>query len=308
MLGLAVFLLLSAVVAAAPARAATPAAPTGLAPANGASVLAPFTISWAPVNDPTGTIAYNWKLSPTSTFAAVIQQGSTTPPVTQAVVSGLANGTYFWRVQAVNSLAQGTWSATRSVLVTGVGPTSPGTPTLNPPLGGTTKFHPFESIRFTWSAAALASTYTFEVASSSLPQFPVLTTRVHMTGITGTSTQTTIADFCNGCEQGNYLARVYAVSATGIRGVPSATVAFSVFYNNPLPAPPVPLTPIGGKVVTDPVTLTFSPSPNPQELGYEVEVARDAKFTSIELDFLSFTAPTHDLVNLRSGTKFWRVR
>ena len=101
------------------------------------------------------------------------------------------------------------------MLVTGAGPTSPGTPTLDPPLGGTTKFHPFESITFTWTAVAGAATYTFEVANASLPQFPVLTTRVHQDNIVGTTTQTTIADFCNGCEQGNYLARVYAVSAAG---------------------------------------------------------------------------------------------
>ena len=182
--------------------------------------------------------------------------------------------------------------------MTGVGPTSPGTPVLNPPLGGTTKFHPFETIRFTWSAVPTAATYTFEVANANLPQFPVLTTRVHMDNIVGTSTSTTIADFCNGCEQGNYLARVYAVSAAGIRGVPSATVAFSVFYNNPLPPPPTPLSPVGGVTVTDPVTLNFSPSPNPQELGYEVEVSRNAAFTSIEDDFPFFTDPTHDEVNL----------
>jgi hypothetical protein len=295
-------------VSASSAQASTPVAPVIQAPANGASVLAPFTISWSAVSDPIGVNAYNWQLSPASTFATVIQQGSTTADKTQATVSGLANGTYFWRVQAVNNVAQGVWSAARSVLVTGVGPTSPGTPTLNPPLGGTTKFHPFESIVFTWTSVPTAATYTFEVANATLPQFPVLTTRVHLDNIVGTTTQTTIADFCNGCEQGNYLARVYAVSATGIRGVPSATVAFSVFYNNPLPAPPGPISPAGGVTVTDPVTLKFSPSPNPQELGYEVEVSRSSTFASIEDDFPFFTAPTHDEVNLVAGQTYWRVR
>jgi hypothetical protein len=56
------------------------------------------------------------------------------------------------------------------------------------------------------------------------------------------------------------------------------------------------------------VTLNFGPSSNPQELGYEVEVSRNAAFTSIEDDFPFFTAPTHDEVNLTSGAKFWRVR
>ena len=208
----------------------------------------------------------------------------------------------------MNAVAQGAWSSARSFVVIGVGPTSPGTPTLSPPLGGTTQFHPFEEIRFTWTPAAGAATYTFEVASSSLPQFPVLTTRIHLDNITGTSTQTTIADFCNGCEQGNYLARVYAVTADGIRGVPSNTVAFSVFYSNPLPPPPTPLSPVGGVTVTDPVTLRFGPSPNPQELGYEVEVSQSSTFASIEDDFPFFTDPSHDEVNLKPGKSFWRVR
>jgi hypothetical protein len=309
MSGLAVAAMLVAGLATAQvAQASTPVAPVAQAPANGASVLAPFTISWSPVSDPVAVTAYNWQVSPTSTFAAVIQLGSTTSPKTQATVSGLANGTYFWRVQAVNNVAQGAWSAARSVLVTGVGPTSPGTPTLNLPLGGTTKFHPFESITFTWTAAPGAATYTFEVASTSVPQFPVLTTRVHMDNIVGTTTSTTIADFCNGCEQGNYLARVYAVAAGGIRGVPSATVGFSVFYNNPLPAPPKPLSPINAVAVTDPVTMNFSPSPNPQELGYEVEVSHDSTFKTVEVDFPFFTAPTHTELSLTPGPTFWRVR
>jgi hypothetical protein len=307
-LGVVATLLIGLVFAAPSAQASTPVAPVVVAPANGASVLVPFTISWSAVSDPIGINAYNWQVSPTSTFATIVQQGSTTSPKTDATVSGLANGTYFWRVQAVNNVAQGTFSAARSVLVTGAGPTSPGTPTLNPPLGGTTKFHPFESIVFTWTAVPGAATYVFEVANALTPLFPVLTTRVHQDNIVGTTTQTVIADFCNGCEQGNYLARVYAVSAAGIRGVPSPTVAFSAFYNNPLPAPPMPTSPVGGVTVTDPVTLNFSPSSNPQELGYEVEVSRNAAFTSIEDDFPFFTAPTHDEVNLTSGVKFWRVR
>src|SRR5215217_4886026 len=40
--------------------AAAPPAPTPLSPADGASVLVPFTIAWSAVSDPTGIVAYNW--------------------------------------------------------------------------------------------------------------------------------------------------------------------------------------------------------------------------------------------------------
>src|SRR2546428_3407050 len=83
------------------AAAAVPPAPTPLGPAFGASVLVPFTISWSAVSDPSGIVAYNWQVSSSSTFTPVILQNSTNG-ATQDVVSGLANGTYFWRVQAVN--------------------------------------------------------------------------------------------------------------------------------------------------------------------------------------------------------------
>ena len=105
------FILISLLSFAQFAAAAVPAAPSPIAPAAGASVSAPLSISWSAVSDPSGIIAYNWQVSASSTFGTVVAQNSTMGP-TQDTVSGLANGTYFWRVQAVNSaFVQGTWSS-----------------------------------------------------------------------------------------------------------------------------------------------------------------------------------------------------
>jgi hypothetical protein len=276
-----------------------------LGPANGAQVVVPFTLSWSAVSDPSGIVAYNWQISPSSTFSPVIQQNSTSGQ-TQDSVSGLANGTYFWRVQAVNgAFEQGAWSQARSFTVTGASPDEPGSPTLNPPKGGT-QFHPFESITFTWSSVPGAVTYVFEADKN--PSFPVASTRVHFDNITATTTSIVIGDFCAGCEQGNYVARVYAVGANGARGVPSATTAFSVFYNNPLPLPPTPLAPVNGVTVTLPITFSWTDVPNPQGNGYELQIARDSAFSSIEDDIPQITPSHRDELSLTSGTKFWRVR
>src|SRR5438874_2418749 len=87
-------------------------APTPLAPANGASVLVPFTISWSAVDHPSGIAGYNWRIGTSSTFSTIVQQDSTAGNVTQATVSGLPNGTYFWGVQAAsNSFEQSAWSS-----------------------------------------------------------------------------------------------------------------------------------------------------------------------------------------------------
>ena len=301
----AVALAIGLLVGAPAAWAAPPPAPAALGPASGAQVVVPFTLSWSAVSDPSGIVAYNWQVSPSSSFSPVIQQNSTGGQ-TQDSVSGLANGTYFWRVQAVNgAFEQGAWSQARSFTVTGAGPGEPGSPTLNPPKGGT-EFHPFESITFTWSSVPGAATYVFEADKN--PSFPVSSTRVHFDNITGTTRSIVIGDFCGGCEEGDYVAHVYAVGANGARGVASATVSFSVFYDNPLPAPPTPLAPVNGVTVTLPITFSWTDVPNPQDQGYEIQISRDSAFTSIEDDIPLITPAHRDVLSLTSGAKFWRVR
>ena len=67
-------------------------------------------------------------------------------------VSGLANGTYFWRVKAT-SLAGGdsAWSAVRTFTVTGLGPAPQGKPKIITPANNT-KFHALETFPIRWSA------------------------------------------------------------------------------------------------------------------------------------------------------------
>ena len=283
------------------ATAAAPAVPAPLSPANGADVLVPFAISWSAVSDPAGIVAYNWEVSPSSTFSTVIQNGSTSGG-TQATVSGLANGTYFWHVQAVNgNLEQSAWSPAQSFNVKGASSSSPGTPTLNAPKGGTNQFHPYETITWTWSAVPGAASYVFDASED--PSFPVAS-GIHTENITGTTYTFELADDAIG----NWQARVSAVDANGVRGVPSKTQSFSISYSAPLPPPPTPLAPTGGASVSLPATLSWTDVPNPQPQGYEVQIATDSGFTNIEDDIPLITPPTRDVLSLGAGTKYWRVR
>src|SRR5262245_1711579 len=84
-----------------PTGPAGPPAPALLGPADGAPVTEPFTIAWEAVTDPHGIVAYNWQVSPSSSFSPVVALNSTSGQ-TQDTVAGLPPGTYFWRVQAVN--------------------------------------------------------------------------------------------------------------------------------------------------------------------------------------------------------------
>ena len=282
------------------AAALPPPAPALLAPANGAAVTIPLTISWSQVPDAGG---YNWELSHTSDFASVIERNLsmlTGGATTQDMVSGLANGTYFWRVQAVSrDLEGGAWSAPRSFTVTGAGAGVPGVAALNPPLNAT-QFHSWENITFTWSPVPGAVTYILQ--QSTDPTFPV-GTRSRQVNIPGPTETISL----NPSIQGNFKARVIAVNASGLMGQPSNLVDFSVLDSNPFPAPPTLVAPANGTSQQLPLTLSWTHVPNHTELGYTLQISRNSTFTQIESS-LGVTENSKIVSALTTGPKFWRVR
>jgi hypothetical protein len=289
------FAIIICVSAGGRAVAAAPPAPSPLSPADGAGVTEPFTISWTAVSDPTGIIAYNWQVSSSSAFTSVLLQNSTNG-ATQASVSGLANGTYFWRVQAVNgAFEQGAWSQPRGFTVTGAG----GAPSLAPPKGYST-FHPLEVMTFTWSAVPEAATYVLQYSTD--PSFPLFSTG-QFDNISDPTFSFAISD-----PEGNYFARVFAVDSAGNFSAPSNVISFSVFYNNPLPPPPAIVSPVNNPTLTLPVTLTWEHVANPQPSGYEIQIAKDSTFQTIERDDPQLNGPTREILSLTAGKKFWRVR
>src|SRR5215470_333623 len=278
---------------------AAPPAPSPISPSDGAIVTQPFIISWTAVSDPTGIVAYNWQVSSSSAFTSVLLQSSTNG-ATQDTVSGLADGTYFWRVLAVSGdFVQGAWSQPSSFTVNGTGAGSPGTPSLGPTKGYST-FHPFETMTFNWSAVPNAASYELQYSTDS--NFAVLSTGV-FDNIPNTTFSFAIAD-----PQGNYFARVFAVDANGVLSAPSNVITFSVFYSNPLPPPPSPVAPANGSTLTLPVTIEWTHVANPQSGGYELQIARDSAFSSIEVDDPQLNGPTRQILSLTAGRKFWRVR
>jgi hypothetical protein len=307
---LCTFVCVIAVMTAGRAAAQTPAAPSLLQPSTGASVTVPLTISWSSTLNPSDTSGgYNWQVSRSSTFSTLVLADSTSPATTQDVVSGLVNGTYFWRVQAVNAVDQSAWSQARSFNVTGAGPGTPGTPVLAPTRGYTT-FHPWEFIHFDWSAVPDAVTYRLEVSND--PNFPVGASPVE-SGIQ-TFWNDNIPTNSDGYVHtmiGNWFARVFAVDADnpqeGVRSLPSNVIEFSVFYDNPIGPPPQLISPIDNPTLTLPVTLAWAHVPNPQAMGYVLEIATDPGFSNIEFFYNQYTEPTQVFVSLTSGPKFWRV-
>jgi hypothetical protein len=275
------------------------AVPNPLSPASGASLTSPLTISWSAVTDPSGILGYNWQVSTSSTFPTIALQNSTNVGITQDTVSGLPNGTYFWRVQAVSgAFVKSAWSAARSFNITGAGAGQPAAPALSPTKGYST-FHPLEVMTFNWSPVTGAASYVLQVSTDS--SFPISTT-TSFNNIPNPTYSFSTPD------EGSYSARVYAVTSNGIAGVPSNIISYSVFYNNPIGAPPAPVSPASGATLTLPVQVAWTDVANPQPSGYELQIAKDSGFQQIEDDSPQLNNPNRTVLSLTSGQKFWRVR
>ena len=284
--------------AVCPAFAAV-AVPNPLSPASGTNLQSPLTISWSAVTDPSGILGYNWQVSTSATFPTIALQNSTNVGITQDTVSGLPNGTYFWRVQSVSgAFVKSAWSAARSFNITGAGPGQPGAPVLSPTKAYST-FHPLEVMTFNWSPVSGAASYVLQVSKD--PSFPTTTT-ASFNNIPNPTYSFSTPD------EGTYSARVFAVSANGVAGVPSNIINLSVFYNNPIGAAPAPLSPASGASLTLPVQLAWTNVANPQPSGYELQIAKDSGFQQIEDDSPQLNDPTRTVLSLTAGQKFWRVR
>ena len=275
------------------------AVPNPLSPASGTNLQSPLAISWSAVTDPSGILGYNWQVSTSATFPTIALQNSTNVGITQDTVSGLPNGTYFWRVQSVSgAFVKSSWSAARSFNITGAGPGQPGAPALSPTKAYST-FHPLEVMTFNWSPVTGAASYVLQVSKD--PSFPTTTT-ASFNNIPNPTYSFSTPD------EGTYSARVFAVSANGVAGVPSNIINLSVFYNNPIGAAPAPLSPASGASLTLPVQLAWTNVANPQPSGYELQIAKDSGFQQIEDDSPQLNDPNRTVLSLTAGQKFWRVR
>lgn len=279
------------------------AAPTPLAPADGASVTTPVTLTWSAVLDPapaSGNGGYNWEISASSSFASFVTRDSTAPSVTSETVGGLVTGTYFWRVQAVDgSLNISPWSATRSFVVTGAGSGALAAPVLAPLVDGGL-YHPMEHFPFTWTAVTGAASYLVEASRD--PGFSPVEIRTD--NVSETRSGLTI----HSSLIGDWNLRVRGVGADGVVGAASNVRTFSVSYDAPIGPPPVPVAPADGATVSLPFVLDWEDVSNPQSSGYVVEIARDPGFADVEALSTGLTNSQWEILGLSSGTKYWRVQ
>jgi len=307
---------MTALTAATSGAQTPPPAPIQVAPNDGASAVQPVTLQWTAVSDPDGPIgSYSWQLGTTSTFSVVIADGFTDvrngdPIPTFARLSGLPNGTYFWRVKATQIVGgaigsiDSPWSAVWTLTITGLGP-APGTPSFTAP-ANLSQFHALENFDITWTAVPNAQYYLLEAddePSFSAPQTLTLNPMQF-----GTKFR---AGWGN--EIPNVYYRVRAVSVDNVRGLPSATLNVKIVNTAPVGPAPTVQSPVGGATVSVPFRFDWTDTPNPQVSAYDLDVDTDPNFAGsfgvllVQGVSRSDYVVAHD-VPLPPGTYFWRVR
>jgi hypothetical protein len=278
-----------------------PAAPVATGPADGASMTSPLTLSWSAVLDPgSQNGGYNWQIGTSPTFSQLVTRDSTTPAVTSATVGGLVAGTYYWQVQAVTGgLELSAYSAPRSFVVTGPGAGTLAAPVLAALAFGTT-YHPMESFPFSWNAVPGAASYVVEASRD--PGFPA-PVELTFDNVPNPNYGLTM----HGTLVGDWSLRVRAVDANRVQGPVSNVRTFTISYSAPVGPAPTLVSPPAGAVLELPILLDWNDVPNPQDLGYEVQVSRDSSFATLEVQG-PLTSSQYTLLGLSAGQKFWRVR
>ena len=262
---------------------------------------------------PAGPIgSYTWQVSTTSTFTTVIASGFTNmdsdpsiPTRTADKVSGLPNGTYFWRVKdsqlGPNGGVDSPWSTVRSFIVTGLGP-APATPTFITPANNA-QFHLVESFNIQWSPVVNAQSYILEADDEPTFSYP-LTLQLEPISF-GTQ---------SGAIWGNPLTifyRVRAVSVDGVRSLPSATRTVQITNAAPIPAGVSQVAPANAATVQLPFFVDWSDTPNPQVPGYDLEFNTSPNFGLATMVLLLSPSRSDYMITrdlLAPGNYFWRVR
>jgi glucose/arabinose dehydrogenase len=264
----------------------TPGMPTLTNPANGSITPNPApTLTWGVTQN---AASYRVQLDNNSTFSS--PEIDTGALLTSLVLPRLADGVYYWRVLAVNNLAQtGPWSTVRRMTIRQL---IPATPALLLPADGTTDATGLPS--FSWESVENGTRYQVQVddaADFSSPEFDD----------TDTSTTRTpgaaLAD-------GSYFWRVRAINTYDTPGEWSEP--WNVIISVPPPAP-VLTTPEAD--ITDTTGMpAFSWEVVSNGVSYQIQVDSDADFSSPEFDDTDSTTTRTPGAPLADGTYFWRVR
>ncbi len=271
----------------------SPSAPSLASPSNGTSgESTTLTLSW---NASSGANSYDLQVATDNTFSGVAVSNTGIGGTSQQV-SGLSGGTtYYWRVQAVNSVGTSSWSSVWS-FTTQSGAVPPSTPVLVSPSNGSTG-EP-TSIVLGWNAASNATKYWLQVA----------TDQAFSSIVYGDSTITSTSEQVNYLSAStNYYWRVMAMNQAGASGWSSIWSFTTASAQVVPPSTPTLVSPANGASGQS-TTLELSWDSVSNTGHYNIQVATDQSFSNIVFSNYTTVGTSVQVSGLSLNTVYyWHV-
>ena len=254
-----------------------------------------INLSWDEPTDGDTPITYQVDRATDAAFSANLDTRANNRTQSNFPDTGLTASTrYYYRVRGENTTGNGPW---RSVSAVTQAPpvTAPGVPVA------TLSFTVLRSVDVSWNAISGAVTYEIQVSTSNT--FPVGTSTINVTGLTGTSRRVTA--LTSGT---TYYVRMRSVNAGG-NSAWSAVVSGSTVQ---ISVPPVNLS---GSVSDDDVNLAWThpifPPDLPTGVTWRIQRADNSTFTTGLTTLATAQAVgtrTYTDSDRPAGTYYYRVR
>jgi hypothetical protein len=265
-----------------------PAAPALATPTNGATTqpLSPI-LTWNAVQVAT---RYELQVSTSSGFSSTVFDDTSITATSRQVGPLVNNGTYYWRVKAINTAGTSPWSAVWSFSVA----VPPVAPVLASPSNGATAQSVTPTL--TWNASSGATSYFLEVTTSSIfnggyyYDYAVAGTSQQVGPLSGLTT---------------YYWRVSAVNSIGT-GAPSTVWTFTT-GPTPIPSAPTLSSPANGSS-SQPLSLDLIWQGAAYASSYQLQVSLNAGFGYLIVNQTDLSNTFQSVGGLGNGTTYyWRV-
>jgi protein-S-isoprenylcysteine O-methyltransferase Ste14 len=284
-----------------------PAAPRLTSPANAQRAEALPTFHWAAVRN---AVRYEFQLAADPRFASIVGgqgKGSFQTPNTFATATKtVADGTYYWRVRAIDASDRiGRWSAVRSLLKAWTQAAS-----LIGPADGAAVLYPSTPLVLRWSSVKYAYKYVVRIATDPELAHSALGSQQQSVETSGTSYALpgTLAP-------GRYFWGVTPLDSSKHPGRPSAVAAFEWSWptatatrNSDLRDDPRLPDPVGAARFYDP-QLSWDAIPGAAQYQVEINASSDfAPGSRVCCDETVLGTSLSPRTALPNNTYYWRVR
>ncbi len=259
------------------------------------------SFDWSDVTDTSG-VSYSIQIDDDSYFSSPVlltQQGLASSDYTLSTGEALAEGTYYWRVKAIDGAGNDSgWSYSWTFTVD---TSAPGVPNLTSPSDGTAENSPTPS--FNWSDVNDPSgvTYNLEIASDSNFSSVVLSKQGLNNSDYGLGGGESLTD-------GTYYWRVKAIDEAGNSG--NWSNSWSLTVDTTAPSVPTLASPSDGALTNNNrPSFDWSDVSDASGVSYRIQISRYANFATTERDesWLGSSDYTSSW-DIGDGTYYWRVQ